>query len=318
MRPSHGGLWRRSKIVCVSIPLAAAVLTEACRDQLTNPRAPGVLARAVTGEAARSVDSNGQFVLPQGESGTLPEISADRAKSLAEAMWHDAAPFIQNSIETDRGAPIHSRDLKPCPRAYYVASAYLGVVADLRPVVQKALGPKWLVGMCHGGVEEVVVSVSSFATDAQTDTGRVQLRQPGTANFFTMGVPVGVEIPTPPEQIANLVAEATDRRVTLVPRLIMRPRPTAAVVAVWQVALDAPVTVSGRTSGRSSAHQVIFAGHLDGWSHPALATSLFGAPDDLSDDLNYKDPTKGEQVRIKAIRRGDVPRTMELITVEGR
>jgi hypothetical protein len=297
--------------------VAAIAFLLGCDESILIPkRPPGVAAGNLTGAAARSVDAEGLFILPDGGDGGEVEITRQRAKELAAAMWHDAAPFIARIAETDRGGPVHS-DLQPCPRAFYVASAYVGVPENSPAVIRKALGPYWLVGLCYNGVEEVVVGVSAFATDARVGSGRIRLEAPGIGNFVSMGVPIGIEIPIPPEQIANLAAGGAKRRVASVPRLMMRPRPYGPIVAVWQIALESPIVITGRTSGLSRSKQTFFAGYLNGWTKPTFAAER---PDGEGNQVSQE--TQGYQLRrsetpteFSVTRRDGLPRVMELISL---
>ena len=301
----------------VLVTLTTAILGSACGESILPPRNPSaIVAASVTGEAARSLDADGLFRLPSEGEGEGPEITREKAKELAAAMWHDAAPFITHIAENDRGAPVHASSLRPCPRAYYAASAYVGVPASAPPVVRKALGPYWLVGMCYGSVQEVVIAVSAYATDARVGSGRIKLEDPGIANFLSMGVPAGAEIPTQPEVIANLVASAAKRPVAVVPRLIMRPRPHGPLVAVWQIAFESPVPVTGRASGKSRSKQTLFAGHLNGWTEPAFADAKVDAVENqrADDALEYRLQRSVTPTRYMVMRREGVPRVLELIS----
>jgi hypothetical protein len=322
VRPSQTSR-RIPRAILASMPftvMSAGVLSLGCRDYApAHPTTSSAIAGNLTADAARSLDENGQFILARGGHGAEPEITGERAKELAAAMWHDALPFVRDVVERDRGGPIHGTELRPCPRAYYVASAYTNVPPQAPLVLRKTLGPQWLVGLCYGDIQEVVISVSAYATDAETAPGRVRLKESGTANFSTMGVPLGVAIPTPPERIANLVAEKTKRRVAVVPMLTMRPRPFGAAVAVWQVGLEAPVEVKGRATSRSRPIQAVFAGHLDGWKSPALADARTeDKDDDGHEQIEFRHPRTGSVTHYNVTRRSGLPNVLELITVEDR
>lgn len=196
------------------------MVSASCGEQLpTSATEASVLATSVTREVAESLNDRGQFVLPFVPQGEIP---FDRAKELAAAMWHDAAPFLLLTMERDRKGKVHAYELEPCERGFYAASAYSTVPAEAPNVVQKMLGSHWLIGMCYHGVQEIVVAVSARATDAVVGRGRIHLPEPGVANFLTMGVPMGTQIPTDPEQVANLVATTLHRRVATVPTRKLR------------------------------------------------------------------------------------------------
>ena len=272
------------------------------------------LRSVLTGNAAAMLDASGQFVLPTGAT-SEGEISGDRAKVLAMAMWRDAAPFIRNTLERDRGGAIHVDLLEPCPRAYYVASAYSHVPANLTPLERKSLGPQWLVGLCYGETQEVVVGVSAFATDVDVAAESPYLRRSGVNNFFPMGVPVGSRIPFPPEEIAEIAAGAASRRIAKVPQLISRPRPWAPVVAVWRVEFESPFSVRANRGNHQTTELLV--GPLNGWSRPAIGYALDGDFKEAEpDDLIYDNGTSSRTLRVK--RQKGIPRSMELVTMEGR
>lgn len=238
---------------------------------------------------------------------------------MAGAVWRSAllsVPLYNN----DRGAPIHATQLSPCPRAFYVEGAYSDIPSDAPLWLQKSLGPQWLVGLCYGGVEEVVVSISAYATDARLAADRIHLSAGGEGNFLIMGVPVGTEVPIAPERIADLTAERFGKRVAEVPRLIMRPRPAAAQIAIWQIGLEAPVQMRGGTSHMSRARQTLFAGPLDGWQTPAFAAARNDTSDASATEVISFTSLKmnGGRRDYAATRRPDMPATLELVSLGGR
>ena len=289
------------------------VLMIACEASTSEPLR-SVDSALLTGIAAQSIDSHGQFVLPNGGGASAGEISREVATALGVAVWHSAQASL-NLYESDRGAPIHVDALVACQRAFYVESAYANVPADAPTVLRKALGPEWLVGLCYGGVEEVVVSVSAYATDAGLTPDGANLSAAGQANFLIMGVPVGAEIPMSPEAIANVTARSAGRRIAVVPRLIMRPRPAAAQIAIWQIGLESAATVVGSDSHIPRARQFIFAGPLNGWLAPAFADQRPDVEESsTAEPFQYKDPSTGTVLTYTATRKVEVRPQLELVT----
>lgn len=262
----------------------------------------------LAGVAAQSLDASGHFILPQHGADSTGEISVDQARRIAAAFTRTLYS-VTGLMEADRGAPIHWGALTPCPRAYYVEGAYSGIPADAPLVMKKQAGSQWLVGMCYGSTEELVVSISAFATDVKLSADGVDIVAAGEGNFLPMGVPVGVEVPTPPEVIANLTAAVSHRRVALVPRLVMRALPAAAMIAVWRVGLESEVTVRGDQSLASRARRSIFAGPLNGWRYPAFAD--FVPP---VDTLPILEPVRYFDRTVTLTRKASAPSTLELIT----
>jgi hypothetical protein len=281
---------------------------------------PPALAQVVTPGVMARVNAKGEFILAQHGDSADAEISADQAKELVAAFWHDGGRSQQYGAGLDRGAAVHWTELVPCVRAYYVTSAYSRLQSDAPLIIRKALGPQWLVGLCYVDVEEVVVSISAFATDARIGHSQFRLEDPGVGNFGVMGVPVGAEIPVAPEDIAQLAAEQTNRRLAEVPLLVMRPFPKGAVTAVWQIDLDAPIAARGQVSGDERSLKKLFAGHLNGWSKPTLAAEIPNSNANRSDDEDQKFVwARPERLTHHAVtRRPGIARDLELITVGGR
>jgi len=222
--------------------------------------------------------------------------------------------MILATIEADRGAPIDAGALRVCPRVYYASSAYRSVSENTPTALKKLVGSQWLVGLCAGAVQEVVIAVSASATDATLDEeGRIT--DFGKGNFLPMGVPVGVEVPMLPEAAAIFVADQTNSRIKAVPRLEMRAYPFSAIAAVWSVDLESPVEALGRESGAVRRVQTVATGHLNGWGKPLLVAGLPAASQIDEVVLSYPDSTRGTYVLT---RRGTAPQAFEAPMVRGR
>jgi hypothetical protein len=286
------------------------LLIAASCGQIDAPVIPRIDPALLTPEAAQGVNGNGLFVLRGERSG---EISVDQARTLATAFWRDVGPYISGTIEHDRGGIVHTQ-LVPCARSYYVESAYTNVPVEVPINLQKELGAQWLVGMCVGTTEEVVIAVSAMATDASVSGGRITV---GQANFFCMGVPVGAEIPAAPENIAAVSANSSAKRVSAVPGLTMRAFPASPTTAVWQVAIEAPAVAIGAVSRSSRPLQTFVAGALNGWGSIAFAAPNPNAPNDQSEVIPFQLIT-GATISFTVTRRVDVPKSLELISFGGR
>jgi hypothetical protein len=302
------------------VALAALSMMASCTESpATSLRAP-VLAKLVTPDVLPRVQANGQFALRQNGDSASAEINADRAKQLVAAFWHDVGRSLEYGVSRDRGAQVNWTELEPCPRAYYVTSAYRHIQNDAPLIIKKALGPHWLVGLCNAGIQQVVISVSAFATDAKTGRGQFRVEDPGINNFKVMGVPVGAAIPDSPEQIAEFVTNKTGRRLADVPLLVMRPFPKSAMTAVWHVTLDVPVSAIGAVSGSTRHLKSFFAGHLNGWIAPALAadmpTSSANRSDDEVQEFFWARPERHTQYAVARNPRS--VRDLELITIGDR
>jgi hypothetical protein len=268
----------------------------------------GLDASVLTGVAAQSLDATGHFILPLHGADSTGEISVDRARRIATA-YLSTLSSVKDMLDGDRGAPIHWGLLTPCPRAYYVESAYSDVPTDAPMVIQKQARSQWLVGFCYGTTEEMVVAISAYATDVTLSDDGSRITAPGVGNFLPMGVPVGAEVPMSPEATAIATAAASRRRVAEVPQLVMRSIPAAPVIAVWRVGLESDVTVSGELTHVARPRRTVFAGPLNGWRSPAFADAI--PPADAGPIL---EPVQYFDRVVTLMRKSEAPSRLELIT----
>lgn len=292
------------------------VLLAGCGDSTgTRSIGEGVHRASLTGNAALSLDQAGRLLLANQAPG---EIGEAQAKQLAMAWWHDARPFVIQQLEADRGGSI-AETLQPCARAYYAHTAYATLPPAVPLVLRKVVGSQWLVGLCSGETEQVVIAVSAQATDTKPGNGRRKLDDAGAGNFVPMGVPVGVEIPVSPERVADAVYQQTGRRVAAVPQLVQQPFPQGPLVALWEVSLEAPVTLKGKSSGEVTLHKSLLAGAGNGWQTPALIIGRDDASSASAPSSNAG--AQGSQVdwpaALGAGLRTGLSRSLELATVEG-
>ena len=283
-------LSRRHATAVVALQLAGVL---ACADaKLPTAATESELRAALTVEAQSQLDAEGRFVLALQAPG---EISESDAKQLAIAWWRSTVGFVRPVAERDRGAKIHADDLQPCPRAYYAVSAYEPTAEHIDPLIQKMTASRWLVGLCYGGTQEVLVAVSALAGDARTHEGRISA--PGLHNFFFFGVPVGGRIPVAPEDAAVTASMRTGTLVAAAPRLLLRSRPFSAANAVWDVSLANDVllrTAQGSASRRATS---VLVGHFQGWRQPAVGLRR-----------DTRGPNDGrETVRLAPLRRVNRP-----------
>ncbi len=277
-----------------------------------------MIRRSVTQNASANLDANGRFQFETGAHAP-DEIDAITAKSLALAMWKEHAIFLESTITRDRGgAAPHTNQLQSCERAYYARSAYEAGAEAASTPLRKAAGAHWLVGLCYGGTEEVVIAVSANATDARLQGSLGRRANRGEANFFTMGVPVGTTIPFSPESVVDTCAQAFGARVSEVPVLTMRPVPNAPTVALWKVTLDRSVGVRVSRSGRLRSLNTVFVGVVNGWQRPGFAAARADTSDTGVDVVEDGGPGSSSKTRVSLRRKSDVPLTAELVVAEVR
>lgn len=319
---------KRFKMKVSKLPgagLVAALLVLAACGSDTEVAVPATVAssnqlrQVLSPRAAASLDRNGNFVLPQHGDSATAEISGTQAKALAFAYWRDAAEWLEDGVSRDRGALVHAHDLQPCARAYYATSAYAVLEADAPLLIRKTLGPQWLVGLCYQGTEEVIFGVSAYATDAKLGSGRVHLIDPGVGNFTIMGVPLGAEIPMPPERVAQFVAQKTSERLADAPLLVMRPFPKGSVTALWKIDLESPVSVTSTVGNQHRKTQTLFAGALNGWVTPGMAADFGNSEVSQNAEVQefyWAKPQRHTQYNV-TLKRG-IARNLGLVTIGGR
>lgn len=199
----------------------------------------------VTGEAAAHVDATGRFVLRTPTPiGPDTEITANQARALADIVVHRYKRATLPFYEQQRGAPIDRDALRPCGRVTYAASPSAPLPRTVDVVTRRALGSWWLASFCGESGEPVLSeAVAAQATDLEIQGNRIVRRETAGGVFFTrgefltMGIPRGHEIPMAPEIAVQHVAEATRRRVSKVPELVIpgafiMPHPLRSVLAL--------------------------------------------------------------------------------------
>lgn len=247
---------------CVCISLAGCG-----KDSGTLPAAPRVdgpaLDAVVTG-AARSNLVNGSFVLSAMSSGETPEITATQAEALAMAWRTDFGPWVQGFLDEGHGGPVPLAQLTVCGKTLYVRSHYemppATAMAD--PVVAahvRGYGPWWLVSLCEpGGGTDVVLAVSAYATDLSVADGHIVVPRIGGNWFIPLGVrPDEALLPTP-EDAAVRAAQATGRRISGVPELVMTAWGVPQL-AQWRLTVEAPAAIQ-RGDGQSVAVREFYVG----------------------------------------------------------
>lgn len=122
--PSH-----RSRLVFAVLGAALGSAVLAGCDQtvervptLPTPSRSVLTSSLVTGEAARHLNADGQFVLPSPGATQFAIISEADARARAEAWVRDFGQFNRPYLEMYHGAPIDFSKLRVCRRVYFAAS----------------------------------------------------------------------------------------------------------------------------------------------------------------------------------------------------
>lgn len=316
-----GRALRAARFAGRSTIVVGVMLSAACQDRdLAGPPAdPSVAKSLVTGAAAAALDDQGRFVLSRPESGPYVEISGPRALELASAFLNQYGHIGVGVYEDDRGAKINLKELRPCPRVVYALSAYEAAPPVASLFMRKMLGSHWLVSFCgRSGMPEVMIAVSAHNTDVTVENGR--LVEPGQmgANFRSMGVPVGVQLPPSPETAVLLAATSTGKRVSEVPVYTMPLRPKAPWLGVWTLGLEAPARVRGVSSDISRTTASLAVGFANSWNPAVLDADprVAGTRVATFDEMDRTTTTGGFTFQL-AYRVG-VPAQYEEVREEGR
>jgi hypothetical protein len=259
----------------VIVPVLSAALLLGCGSE-NGPGSIGDITTYVTGDAAKNLDANGQFMLDAPPVGPTPEITEEQALALAKIYARDFAPMLRPSLEKDHGGAINFTQLQPCGRALYAQSAY-EPQPTLSRSFQRFIGPWWLVALCEGTASRPSVSlaISALATNLAIQNDKiVWTDDTGGNEFFADGTPSSWDGPimASPERATAAVAQATGRQIAKVPELIASsPLRGVPQAAMWRLTLNSPATVRGRSSGAVS--------QVAGLYHGVIAYRFEAGPD---------------------------------------
>jgi hypothetical protein len=258
--------WRHLRIPIRAPGALALTLMAACGDQrvddATGPVPPTVLRAVPTSQAASSLNNQGQFNL-SGPAVGARELSSTQALQIAAAWAREFAPKIRRTLERERGGPIAFNRLRPCGRPLYAESAFEPLPSDLPAGIRRAYESKWLVGLCAGNELQVSLAIAAGAADLRVVDGAIQPGAERGGEFFSLGIPSTWESPVglTPERAAQLVGQATGRRIARAPRLIAAsPRAAYPQGSTWEFELESPVLVRGASSRVNRQTDRIHAG----------------------------------------------------------
>jgi hypothetical protein len=230
--------------------MAASVGLGACSgDRAVGPEITReALLAALTPEMASLVGADGRIRLGAPVNTGHPQITAERAESLAVGMGRFEAPLNNAYYETRRGGPIAYQKLALCGLPVYAATPFEWLDVDDPNVsphpLQKAVGPVWLVTLCADGDPEMDVAVAAYSTDLGINAdGSVNYPPIGGNDFFAEAIPIGGFADELPSAEAAIVfaARSTGRRVAAVPELVATfYRYDDPLEARWHLRLDGP------------------------------------------------------------------------------
>lgn len=260
------------------LTILGSTLLTACSDdraEPTQPIMPAHIQAYVTGDAARSLGSDGLFELaPATAPADLPIIAPGRAGELASAYVRTYGPTMAPGFRMFGAPDIDIRKLQMSPRVFYAETPFARFpdVWSLAP--RRHSGPYYVTHFLLDGQTALTVAVSAYAHDVQiSPEGRIVLPVQVGGLFYDFPVtPDGARVsyrPVSPEAAVQIVAARAGARITNPPRLMLRDRRFHPVTAQWQLTLDRPVTVK-RGSERLSVTE-LFVGPNGALSVPSAA-----------------------------------------------
>lgn len=227
------------------------------------PALPTSAAAFVTPEVAASLTTAGQFPTPTPLSLQYPQITAVRARELADAYRRIHMPQIALYLTEERGAPVVPSRLALCGRSYYAEPSLEPVAPDVNMALRRAFGPHWIVLFCGpGGDPQVSVAVAAFASDIEMVDGLLRYTAQQGEYFLSQAIRAGEAhgLPLAPERAVAAAGTATGRRTARAPRLIAVPRHYPQR-GLWLVELDGPGLFQLEGIGNVSATTVFFGDH---------------------------------------------------------
>lgn len=260
--------WLPLSITCWAVSLSSCTAPEPPTSGIIIGISPAYL----TGEAAQSLDSDGRFILSPPQPNVVEEeIGEARAEEIAVAFVSTYARYRKQEYEALHGAPIDVAVLRPCGRLVFAVTPYESLDDFVPYVARKAVGSHWLVTFCQLGQPTISVSVPALSADVEIIDGRIILPPGSGAGLHSFGIPPGFQaVPITPEAAAYRAATVTGRRVSEVPRLLLRPGLTVPQSALWLIRLESQIETRGNITGEVSSSDVIIVGHDFGWTEPKL------------------------------------------------
>ena len=222
----------------------------------------GELSSILTGEAARSLGTDGRFILDTHQPDTRPVMSESQARAAAQFLANVLAPNLASDLQREHQGPIDFSSLKVCGPAYFARSPFEPISDEHNEVWVYHYGSYWIVAACDGN-NKPAISIA-VAVNAVT------FRQRADGQWFVppspaliLGIPPtwSGALPVSPEKAALLAAQLSGRRVATVPTLVT-PFTSEEVPqgARWSFELDGDVAIRGDSTGRITQQQTVTIG----------------------------------------------------------
>lgn len=243
-----------------------------CGDsRITDPSAPVDARPYVTGAAAANLGSGSLFTLNSPTSpSTLPIVSPERARELAQAFVLSYGPTLKQWWDQDHGAPLDLARLEPDSRPFYGPTAYELFPEGFHPTMHRAYGPYYLVRMGWGTRYPLMVAVSGYSTHVLImSNGKLHIPGGSGMEFLSRGIPAdttGREYYSliSPEAAVVRVARGTGTRVSEVPEYVLSEARMGPYGGLWKLTLERPVRVRTVTDARTVDVRHVYVGRESG------------------------------------------------------
>lgn len=256
------------QIVAAALPGVLTALS-ACQDtsQFAGSEALGTGSVShvhVTGAAAAAVDGDGKFVIEPRTAWRRQLLSQGQATLLGQVYVRRIASTNASFYEKMRGARINFEVLQPCGRAYFAETPYEEPADNLPPSLTNLASPRWIVTYCEADANpSLSVAIAAAATYLSYEgpgfeRSNIKGQFKGM-EFKALGVPVGKTLTPSPERAVTLLAEASGKRVTAVPALVLPGMPLGPWGARWMIVQEGAVKVRSST-GDTASLRTLFVG----------------------------------------------------------
>jgi hypothetical protein len=220
------------------------------------------LRELLTPKAAEAVGRDGKFgALAHVSASARPEISDVRARQLATLFARDLAPLIGDGLNADHGAIIAYANLRSCGPAYYAATPFAPLPAEIPAAYHRKFGPWWLISFCApSGEAQLSVAVSAYATELDVVNDHLRFPAVSGNEFVPMGIPRQLgALPIAPERAVEISVAASGRRVDGVPSLIAAAGHFPQM-AQWRLPLEAPANLRIKHAAYTGSTSVLYVG----------------------------------------------------------
>jgi hypothetical protein len=257
------GIARSAVVAAIVLVSAACSERAAGGPQVPDPQS---LALYLSGAAAEQLQPDGTLRIVNAQTlGSRPQITEAQARELAAAYAAAHLRGILPTLEEDRGAPINIAGITVCPRVFYAESPVEELPNDIPAPYHRFYGPFWLTTLCTPSGEAVIaLAVSAYATELRVEDGKLWYPKRHGEEFRIAGIPPGEEnqLPLSPELAVRHAAQASNRRIAAIPRLILQWPPESAYpqLARWQLSLDAEADVRAPGTPQNVRVKELFVG----------------------------------------------------------